>query len=200
MGPSPALPPVTPLANAPSRPNALWADLDPPAALCPPGLRPSAQQVRAETGGLVCGSAKPGRPSGRLKEPPKAVLRYTPIHLAVIFSKSLTKKTVASPCRPPPSASLQPGATSLRAVAPGFRSALHNGSLCKLARTAATHTRRPLRGRPALSPFCNPCLRFIGGPARPSHPPPRAARGLPPEKRSSKEIVSPNPVQRRYTK
>jgi len=85
VGPSPALPPVTPLANAPSRPNALWADLDPPAALCPPGLRPSAQQVRAETGGLVCGNAEPGQPSGDWKEPSEAVFHYAPISLAVVF-------------------------------------------------------------------------------------------------------------------
>lgn len=59
------------------------------------------------------------------------------------------------PCRPPPSASLQPGATSLRAVAPGFRSALHNRGLCKLPRPTTAHTRRPRlrRGRPALVRF-----------------------------------------------
>ena len=81
--------------------------------------------------------------------------------------RRLSDAALATPRPRPPPGGSPPG------------SALHNGLLCKLARSAAAHTRRPLRGRPALSPFCNPCLRFIGGPARPSHPPPHAARGLP---------------------
>jgi len=74
--------------------------------------------------------------------------------------RRLSDAALATPRPRPPPGGSPPG------------SALHNGSLCKLARTATTHTRRPLRGRPALSPFCNPCLRFHreSGAALPSAP------------------------------
>jgi len=96
------------------------------------------------------------------------------------------------PCRPPPSASLQPGATSLRAVAPGFRSALHNRGLCKLHRPTTAHTRRPRlrRGRPALGFFLQSMFPVARKPGAPVPLPPRAARGRPPEKYFPQPLLS----------
>jgi len=54
----------------------------PPFALAPSG---SAQLRSSGTGGLVCGSAEPGRPSGGWKEPPGEAPRYAPIPLAAVF-------------------------------------------------------------------------------------------------------------------
>jgi len=135
-----------------------------PGLYCPPGnigLPPRSPEARPALLGAA-GNARPPRPCGSLQ--PGRWGRAS----GFLLPSGLVVVTRRSPARPAPRPAwgLPRGREPNRAV----------------ARPSAAHFSgfpRPLRGRPALSPFCNPCLRFIGGPARPSHPPPRAARGLP---------------------